>query len=170
MKVSNVHERLLAVSADRVGEVLDLLGSDRDMLWPRLHWPAMRLDAPARVGYQTGHGPIRYRVDAYDPGRRIRFRFTAPRGFDGTHEFEVVVHGPCSVSLRHRLDVQTRGIAVLSWPLVIRPIHDALIEDALDNASRACSGAAQNRPWSWWVRLLRAAFRLDGSGQGSVRR
>ncbi|UNO43730.1 DUF2867 domain-containing protein [Streptomyces sp. MST-110588] len=38
----------------------------------------MRFDRPLGVGAYGGHGPVRYRVSAYDPGRRIRFDFTSP--------------------------------------------------------------------------------------------
>ncbi len=30
--------------------------------------------------------------------------------------------------------MSTHGLAVLSWPLVYRPMHDALIEDSLATA------------------------------------
>ena len=48
----------------------------------------------------------------------------------------------------------------LLWPLGVRWIHDAVLEDLLDRAEAAV-GAGPARParWSPWVRLLR---RLDG--------
>ncbi|MFT7838238.1 hypothetical protein Q5530_19050 [Saccharothrix sp. BKS2] len=51
-----------------------------------------------------------------------------------------------------------RGWARLTWPLAIRPPHDALIEDLPDNAARAADHphAHPNR-WSPRVRLPRAA-------------
>jgi len=53
--------------------------------------------------------------------------------------------------------------------LMIRPLHDALIEDALGNAERACGGTAPRRPWSLWVRILRAAWQLRRRRGASVR-
>jgi hypothetical protein len=46
---------------------------------------------------------------------------------------------------------------VLGWPLAVRWLHDALIEDLLDNAELAATGTVR-RParWSPWVRMLRA--------------
>jgi hypothetical protein len=44
----------------------------------------------------------------------------------------------------------------LLWPVAIRWLHDALIEDALDNAERSSTGAVgRPRHWSPWVRVLR---------------
>ncbi|MEM1418366.1 MAG: SRPBCC family protein, partial [Myxococcota bacterium] len=44
----------------------------------------------------------------------------------------------------------------LYWSLVVRPLHDALIEDAFDNAERALTGdVARPARWSLRVRLLR---------------
>ena len=90
MKIHNVHERSLAAGADRVGALLDTLSSSRDALWPRGAWPPMRFDGPLAEGANGGHGPIRYTVESYTPGRSVRFRFTGPRGFDGFHGFEVI--------------------------------------------------------------------------------
>lgn len=48
------------------------------------------------------------------------------------------------------------GLARLSWPLVFRPLHDALIENVLDNAARHVTGHLE-RPTrcSSYVRALR---------------
>jgi hypothetical protein len=45
------------------------------------------------------------------------------------------------------------------WPLAVRWLHDALIEDALDRAETATAARpVPARRWSPWVRLLRAAL------------
>ena len=160
MEVLNVHERVWSSSAEEVGQVLDSLGTDHDVLWPHKTWPPVRFDRPVRVGDDTGHGPIRYRIEEYEPGRRIRLRFTSPPGFAGTHEFEVLAPRAGTAGLRHRTQLQTRGLALVSWPFVIRPLHDALIEDALGNAERACGGTPPPRRWSLWVRVLRATWQV----------
>jgi hypothetical protein len=47
----------------------------------------------------------------------------------------------------------------LRWALIVRPIHDALIEDALDRMEVGLDPVAQpRREWSAWVRLLRRCF------------
>jgi hypothetical protein len=48
------------------------------------------------------------------------------------------------------------GVALLSWPLMFRWLHDALIEDALDRAeATVTSRPLQERRWSLLVRFLR---------------
>jgi hypothetical protein len=74
VRVRNV--QLLAVDdLDAVGALLGRLGSVDDRLWPKDRWPAMRLDRPLQVGARSGHGLIRYRVELFEPARRVRFRF-----------------------------------------------------------------------------------------------
>ena len=116
----------------------------------------MRLDRPLQVGAVGGHVPIRYRVEVYEPGRAIRFRLTGPRGVHGTHGFELKASAPGITRLEHRLCMRVSGGARLSWPLMFRWLHDALIEDALDRAEAAVtSRPLQERHWSLWVRFLR---------------
>lgn len=160
MPVRNVHARSFIRSATELGVLLDGLAGPGDRLWPRDRWPAMRLDAPLGVGAAGGHGPIRYTITAYEPGRQVRFAFTAPRGFTGHHEFTVIDGPGQQATLRHTLVLRPRGWARLSWPLVFRPLHDALIEDALDLAELALTGTVHRRAtWSRYVRTLRALFR-----------
>jgi hypothetical protein len=48
----------------------------------------------------------------------------------------------------------------IAWPLIFRSLHDALIEDALDQAEIATTGRPARRHRSpLRVRLLRAALR-----------
>lgn len=153
MAVRNLHVRHLP---GRVGDLIDSLASDADLLWPHHAWPAMRLDRPLAVGASGGHGPIRYDVVAYVPGQWIRFRFTGPRGFDGFHEF-TVHDGLDGAELHHLLSMNTYGPARLTWPVVFRPLHNALVEDSLDRAERQLTGTVRTPArWSRYVRLLRA--------------
>jgi hypothetical protein len=160
MRVRNAHARHFAASADAVGRLVDGLSSADDRLWPRDRWPAMRFDRPLGVGTVGGHGPIRYGVESYVPGRLLRCRFTAPRGVRGTHQYEVEALAGGGAVLRHEMTIDTSGLALLSWPLVFRPMHDALIEDSLDRAAVALGEAPVGAPWSPVVRLLRAAGRI----------
>jgi hypothetical protein len=155
MQVSNVHSRDLAIDADRLGALLDTLSSENDGLWPRENWPSMQFDRPLGIGAIDGHGPIRYTVQDYRRGRFIRFQFTAPHGFDGYHEFRVEA---CNggARLQHELVMRTRGLATLSWLLAFRPLHDALIEDALDKAEAVTTGRLDRAAtWSLHVHVLR---------------
>ncbi len=159
MRVENVHERTLPAPLDSVATLIDSLSSHDDLLWPRDRWPAMRFDRALSVGATGGHGPVRYFVESYVPGRSIRFRFTSPRVLDGFHGYEALASGPGITRLRHVLEIKLRGDGFLIWPLIFRPLHDALIEDSLDRAQRFCGEAREAASWSPWVRALRWAFR-----------
>jgi len=160
--VVNVHERVIPASADAVGKMIDTLGSPRDQIWPHERWPALKLDRPLQVGAAGGHGPIRYRVESYEPGRRVRFRFLSPEGFVGTHGFDVEDAGEGASKLRHVIEMQTVGRAVLNWFLIIRPLHDALLEDALDKVEGAFRGVGPPRAWPRRVVFLRWLVRKSG--------
>ena len=98
---------------------------------------------------------LRYTVVIYEPQKRVRFQLIGPSGFNGFHEFEVTdsLDGAC---LRHVIEADMRGLALMTWPLVFRPLHDALLEDALDKAERDITGMVANpNRWSWRVRFLR---------------
>jgi hypothetical protein len=87
----------------------------------------------------------------------VRLRFLAPRGFDGFHEFTVRPDPSGGTVLAHLLSMRAHGPAGASWPLVFRPLHDALLEDALDRAERALTGGVRAPArWSRRVRLLRS--------------
>jgi hypothetical protein len=159
---TSIHERRLPVPIDEVGALIDGLSSPRDRLWPRDAWPSMHLDSGLQVGSAGGHGPIRYEVDVYEPGRRARFRFTAPRGLAGFHEFRATEVEGYTV-LSHHLEVRPGGLTALTWPLVYLPLHDALIEDALDRAeSTLGTGAGRRASWSLRVRVLRKLLGRPG--------
>lgn len=154
MNIVNVHQRLMHASPARVGALIDSLASPQDGLWPR-GWPRMAFDRALAVGAVGGHGPIRYVVESYQPGQSIRFRFTAPRGFDGWHGFEVLDATAAHCVLEHRIEMRARGIGVLTWALAIRWLHDACVEDALSRGQEALGLPPRPTPWPPYVRLLR---------------
>jgi len=129
----------------------------------------MKFDRPMGVGAVGGHGPIGYVVKSYSPGRAVEFRFTKPKGFRGYHRYEIVSSSTPGCRLRHTLEMTTHGVAVLSWPLLFRPMHDALIEDSLDAAETSVGHVPTPQPWSVWVRLLRrlASRRRERTANGS---
>ncbi|MDH6577310.1 SRPBCC family protein [Kitasatospora sp. MAP5-34] len=156
MGVYNVHERLLAAKESEVGALIDTLSSCDDQLWAQLGWPQMEFDRPLAAGAVGGHGPVRYTVAAYVPSKWVRFTFSGPRGFHGFHEYTALAVDEEHTLLRHTLAMDARGPARLGWPLVWRPLHDACLEDSLDRAELACTGAvARPAHWSPYVRLLR---------------
>lgn len=158
----NVHEREIAAPAGVVGLMLDSFASPQDRIWPA-RWPAAKLDAGLTIGSKGGHGPIRYSVVKYERGHRIRMMFAPGIGIMGCHEFlvEPIDFKRCLVT--HTIEGPLNGRMRLLWPLIIRWLHDALLEDLLDNIEDRTSGRRHNGParWSPWVRLLRALRRTD---------
>lgn len=159
MNVRNVHCRILPTTLGAAGELIDGLASDEDRLWPWERWPAMRFNGLLAVGAKGGHGPVRYTLQMYEPGRSILFRFSAPTGFVGTHGFSVESVDGGGVRLVHTLDMVAVGPARFSWPLVFRPLHDALLEDALDKAECSFGSQPTRARWSLYVRVLRRLLR-----------
>ena len=155
MKVLNIHERELQATPERLGALMDSLASREDALWPRHSWPHMEFDRPLGAGARGGHGPIKYFIEAYTPGQSIRFCFTGPKGFNGFHGYECVGATERTVLLRHTLKMTIHRPAILSWPVVYRPMHDALIEDSLATAEVSLGHAPRIQPWSPWVKFLR---------------
>jgi len=158
MDVLNIHQRDLQADAAQAAPLIDALASEHDRLWPRAVWPALHLDRPLGVGADGGHGPISYVVEQYLPGQLVKFRFTGPRGFDGHHWLELVPTSEHRTLIRHTISMRIAGVALLTWPLVVGPLHDALLEDAMALAQASVGNTPSVRPWSCWVKLLRWAM------------
>ncbi len=162
MRFRNVHRRYVAADPAAVGRLIDTLSSTDDRLWPHERWPRMRFAAGLQTGSHGGHGPVRYSVERHEPQTEIVFRFSGdgPPGVTGWHRYRVAAQGQGCV-LEHAAEGRTFGSARLSWPLVFRSLHDALIEDSLDKAEREATGRPPAHParWSLRVRTLR---RLGG--------
>jgi len=166
MNVVNLHERRLLTSPEDAWRLIANLGGKHELLWPASRWPAMRFDRPLGLGATGGHGPIGYYVEQYSPPELIRFRFTQPKGFEGYHEFRVLPELG-GVRFRHTVRARSRGLATWYWLLALRPLHDALLEDAMDRASSYSCGHEFRSRWSLRVRFLRWLLRrLDPRAAG----
>jgi hypothetical protein len=117
-------------------------------MWPHGRWPELRHD---------GMGFLRHEPLEHERGKLRRYRITGPDGFTGWHGWDVTANGRSVV--RHIVEADCRGWARVLWPLVIRPMHDALHEDILDRAEAAVGGSPAPREWSPRVRFLRWAIR-----------
>jgi hypothetical protein len=152
----NVQSRSIDAPAATVGALLDRLASADDPIWPARSWPPLVLDVGLTPGSRGGHGPIRYSVADYEPGRRIRFRFDAGLGIVGYHELLVAADGPARCRLTHTVNGRTEGRFRLLWPLAVRWLHEALIKDLFARVDVVATGQAGDMPrWSWWVRTMR---------------
>ncbi len=158
MKIWNVHERRLYAPAKSVGAVMDTLSSRDDRLWPHDLWPPQQFDKPLGVGARGGHCPIRYAVSAYVPGRVVEYTFDGTgltTRWDGRHLFEVIPRRS-HVILRHTIDAAADPKTWLTWFFMIRPMHNALMEDAMDRAeSHLGIGPKKPARWATGVRFLR---------------
>ncbi|MGW7055427.1 DUF2867 domain-containing protein [Streptomyces sp. NPDC054887] len=151
--IRDVHERTVQAPAEVVGALLDRLSAEDDPIFPTPAWEPMRFDGPLAVGAAGGHGPVRYSVSAFEPGRRVRFTFAPPD--NGFHEMTVEPLGPGRCLVRHVLEQDLRGAALLMWHAVVKAVHGTVVEEVLDNIERVAAGGV-DRPvrWSPWVRLL----------------
>lgn len=155
MKVINIHSRKIAQPKSNIIGLFKTLATKNDLMLATDKWPAMKLDKGMTIGSHGGHGPIRYTVDAYSPEGYVKFSFTRPKGFHGFHQFEVTALTEHQTEIKHTIDMSITGSALLTWPLAIRWLHDALIEDAFDKAENHFTEKKIVTRWSLWVKFLR---------------
>lgn len=156
MKVHNVHTRALPTGPERVSALLAGLAGPADELWPTERWPTtpIELDRPLGVGARGGHGLIRYRIEAYEPGRCLVFRFEPGQGLEGIHRFDIEPMSAEATRLVHTLDTRLTGATRLVRRPLLR-LHDRLIEDLLDNAERATSRCdVESARMPLWMRAM----------------
>ncbi len=154
----NIHERSYpGHTAAQLGALLDSVGGPKDRIWTQTgNYPPMRMDGPASELPAGGHGLVRYTTVAHEPGRSVTWRFDDVVGIDGTHRLEVLTGnddgGPV---LRHTIEGRMTGSMRLAWPLAVRWLHDACLEEVLDQAGAALTGRPAEPPrHGWWVRFL----------------
>lgn len=155
MNVLNIHTREIAQPAEKVAALLDTLSTRNDRIWPNEKWPAIRFKDGLVEGAQGGHGFIRYFIKKYDSASLIEFQFMPPTGLVGVHRFEIIALSTKKSLIQHTIDAKTTGMAKVLWPIMIRPLHDALIEDAFDNIQSQFNISFQKQQWSLLVRFWR---------------
>ncbi len=164
LPVRNTHERLVDLPIADARALLATLAGPDDRVWPTASWPRMRVDRGLVVGAVGGHGPVPYTVTEVSPDR-IAFAFAPRFGLAGGHALELEPAGR-STRVRHDLWGTPSGAMRLAWPLLFEPLHDALVEDALDRVARAAGGPAV-AVWSPQVRRLRVGLRWLVGGASS---
>jgi len=80
-----------------------------------------------------------------------RYKAVACHCFQGPRQIRLRL----ASDARHIIEMRLQGVARSSWPLAIRPLHDALIEDAFDRAESFINRPPGKREWSRWAKLLR---------------
>ena len=160
MKVKNVHIRKLKQPKTKVAQMLKTLATKEDKIWPYKQWPAMRFKDGLKVGSKGGHGIIRYTIVAFEPEESIRFKFTKPEGFTGTHELRIKALSENETIISHEIIMDTTTVkATFFWITVIRWLHDALIEDAFDNVENQFSTQCKSTNYNFWVKVLRQIYK-----------
>lgn len=154
--MKNVHERRIDGSTEQVWALVETLATSDDRLWPRDVWPAMKLDNGLTVGSRGGHHDVRYHVASVIPGTSVVFRFEPPTGLEGVHRFDLEPAGDAT-TIRHTIDAEPTGTMRVQWPVIVRWIHDAVVEDAFDNAEAALRNETvrRRRPNAYVRQLLR---------------
>lgn len=160
MQVINIHMRIINQPIISVSKLLETLAKEDDKIWAREKWPAILFKDGLKIGSKGGHGIIRYKIIDYVEGKHIRFQFMKPKGFNGTHEFNIIGINSNKVEINHVITMKTSGFAIFSWLFVIRWLHDALIEDAFDKIENQFSAVKTITKYSVWVILLRAYYKL----------
>lgn len=157
--VRNVHRRALGIAPKQGEALLRSLASHEDRLWPGDKWWPQRFEGGLSAGAKGGHGPVKYKVESVAP-RQVVYRFPTRGWFRGTHQFDLVAHPTGDgCELVHTLDGRLHGRGLLLWPLLVRPLHDALLEDVMDRAETATGRSpAVPAKHSAYVRFLRRRF------------
>jgi len=160
MKVINIHQRVIEQPISKVSELFKTLATSDDEIWPYHSWPAMRFRDGLHLGSQGGHGRVRYTIIAFEAGNHIKFQFTKPEGFNGTHELKINAISNDSIQIIHEIRMHTTSLkATFYWVFVIRWLHDALIEDAFDKVENYFSIKKRTTRYNLWVRFLREAYK-----------
>ncbi len=163
MRVINQHKRIINQPKGKISKLIEKLATKEDKIWPYNKWSAMKFREGLKVGSKGGHGIIRYTIVEYDLEQGIKFQFTNPKGFIGTHEFNIIDIDENSTMVSHTIKMKTHGVATFQWLLFIRWLHDALIEDALDNIENHFSTHKKVSNWSIWVKFWRWVFIKTGN-------
>jgi hypothetical protein len=159
MKITNIHRRAVNQPQAAIAELFKTLATDNDLILATDKWPPMKLDNNLQVGSKGGHGSIRYTVQEYQPAQSVTFRFSRPTGFNGIHKFEITALSHDVTELKHTISMRLSGSAAFLYPLAIRWLHDAYIEDAFDKVENHFTTIKKSSEWSIWVKLLRIIFK-----------
>lgn len=156
--LTNIHEREVRACPAEVWEAMSTLSSPQDRVWPRDRWPRLRLSDGLRPGSDGGHGPIRYGVTRVEEGSALTFALDPAGGMSGWHGFTLA---PTDAGTRvtHTLAIESPSATVIT---VVVPLHDALLEDLLDQLAAAVEHRELTRsPHSLGVRARRALVRVS---------
>ncbi|WP_018622165.1 hypothetical protein [Spirosoma luteum] len=154
MKVINIHKREIQQPPVELAKLFNTLATENDMMLATDKWPAMKFEKGLQVGSKGRHGPIKYFVTEYQPGKSITLQFDMI-GFNGFHKLAITELETTKTELSHVINMTTMGSATIKWALVIRWLHDAYIEDAFDKVENHFINDKKYSEWNLWVKILR---------------
>jgi len=159
MRVVNIHRRSIHQPKAQVSKLFQTLATSEDKIWPSKNWPAMQFKNGINIGSNGGHGLIRYDITEFKAGHNIKFKFTKPNGFHGTHELRISSISEDTSEIVHNITMNTTFKASILWIFVIRWLHDALIEEAFDNVENYFSEEKKITTYNLWVIFLRSYYK-----------
>lgn len=159
MQVTNIHKRTISQPKEKVSQLFRTIATNNDLVWPFENWPAMKFKNGLKIGSKGGHGRIRYSIIEFIEGEYIKFQFSKPDGFNGTHELKVESINDKTTEISHIISANLSFKATFFWLLIIRWLHDALIEDAFDKIENYFSDDKKITNHNLWVKLLRGAYK-----------
>jgi len=159
MRVINIHKRKIYQPKEKVSQLFKTLATNEDQIWPYRNWPAMYFRNGLKIGSKGGHGRIRYTIVEFEAGKHIKFQFTKPEGFNGTHELNIKSTSENTTEINHIIRMHTNFKASFLWIFVIRWLHDALIEEAFDNVEHHFSEVQIETRYNSWVSFLRGYYK-----------
>jgi hypothetical protein len=159
MQVINIHKRTIHQPKEKVANLFKTLATSNDLVWPYENWPAIRFNDGLKVGSKGGHGRVRYTIIEFIAGEHIKFQFSKPEGFIGTHELRIDAINENKTEISHVIKANTSFKATFLWVFVIRWLHDALIENAFDKVENYFLADKKETTYNFWVKLLREAYK-----------
>lgn len=160
MNIVNIHKRLVSQPEEEIVSLFQTLATSEDKIWPKKNWPSIRFENGLYMGSHGGHGRIRYTIIEFVEGRQIKFQFTKPNGFEGTHELFFRSISENNTEIIHEIHMNTTTLkATLLWVFTVRWLHDALIEEAFDNIENCFLPQKKRTKYSIWVTLLREIYK-----------
>jgi len=159
MNVKNIHKRTINQPKEKVAELFKTLATSEDLIWPYENWPAIRFRDGLQVGSKGGHGRIRYIIIEFMEGEHIKFQFTEPEGFIGTHQLKIEEIEKNETEISHIIEMNTSFKATFLWLFIVRWLHNALIEEAFDKVENYFGDDKKKSTYNIWVKLLREAYK-----------
>ncbi|WP_296385762.1 hypothetical protein [Winogradskyella sp.] len=143
-----------------MSDLFKTIATSNDLVWPYENWPAMRFKDGLKIGRKGGHGRVRYTIIDFNKGDYIKFKFSKPDGFNGTHELRIEEITLGKTEISHEIRMNTSFKATFFWIFIIRWLHDALIEDAFDKIENYFLIEKKQPKHSNWVEFLRGAYKI----------